>query len=258
MIYRDYTATERCVECGKWRDHENPNDCTCMVFSAPSRHAEKRIPYYIGDNGVAGMLKPILFSAPMIRAILAGNKTQTRRVAELKYGEIPDICFMDGRKHEFVRDEIYNDGTWCCHKCAICSGLKARYDVGDTLWVRETWARGIGKYLYRADVECEHDYRVATWKPSIHMPLSAARIFLRVTGVRVERLCSITEADAEKEGCPKTFNPANGKLVARAREEFQDVWNKINAKRGFGWMTNPWVWVYSFNIERIIKQNELQ
>jgi len=209
-------------------------------------------------------MKPILFSTPMVRAILAGNKTQTRRVIKPQPVLDGDRLIYDRRiKGRKVYVEVPD-------KFVEVAPTFAPYQVGDTLWVRETWREKIStvcdvcairnptrackskcaEYLYRADTDCKLQLK---WKPSIYMPLAAARIFLRVTGVRVERLCSITEADAEKEGCPKTFNPANGKLVARAREEFQDVWNKINGKRGYGWMTNPLVFVYQFEVMEVKK-----
>ena len=90
------------------------------------------------------------------------------------------------------------------------------------------------------------------WRPSIYMPREAARIFLRVTNVRVERLQDITEEDARKEGCMSGMITG----TCNARGQFQDLWDSLNAKRGrgYGWDTNPWVWVIEF--ERVVKANE--
>jgi hypothetical protein len=121
------------------------------------------------------------------------------------------------------------------------------YQLGDTLWVRETWAYSTDydgdvilnrKILYRADGE--KTILPSTWRPSIHMPRWASRINLEVTGVRVERLKDITEEDALAEGVissdyDKTY-----------RYAFSVLWDSINAKRGYGWAANPWVWVIEF------------
>ncbi len=200
--------------------------------------------------------KPILFNTEMVQAILDGRKTQTRRVApistnvECNYGE-----------HEFVSDDFGNtfDYTgFVCRKCGFgvspphckypvgTSVFRPRYNNGDILYVRETWREYNGKYFYKSDQCADYDdykYGVARYHPSIHMPKKAARIFLRVTDVRVERLQDITDEQAEKEGCLDYTSTANG---------FSILWNSTIKKKDlplYGWESNPWVWVYEF--ERI-------
>ena len=130
---------------------------------------------------------------------------------------------------------------------------------GDILWVRETWSpvQVLPKrYLYKADAENggEGDGLPIRWRPSIHMPREAARIFLRVKNVRVERVQGITHAGALAEGIPQCpgwkYELSECDCTVYA---FAELWNSLNAKRGYGWDTNPWVWVYGF--ERVDKPN---
>jgi hypothetical protein len=133
---------------------------------------------------------------------------------------------------------------------------------GDILWVRETWATvssGIIEYKatyiepYTGSTEIDHIGKKITWRPSIHMPREAARIFLLVTNVRVERVQDITEEDAKAEGCHERLLNDGWKNIGKltARDDFIMLWEYLNAKRGYGWDTNPWVWVVKF--ERISK-----
>ena len=177
--------------------------------------------------------RPILFSGPMVRAILEGRKTQTRRVLKLQD--------YDGGDCYETKDGILRDILSLCP-----------YGIpGDRLWVRETWRRhkenlpdGI---MYRAnnmlsfftgdEPEAAHDCkRTDFWRPSIFMPRWASRITLEITGVRVERLQEITEEDAISEGVlssdyDKTY-----------RYAFSVLWDSINGKK-YPWSDNPWVWV---------------
>ena len=128
----------------------------------------------------------------------------------------------------------------------------------DILWVRETWAMvSGGLYEYKADgTEIDHLGNIIKWKPSIHMPRSAARLFLKVKAVRVERLQEITEEDADAEGfggnCPYDAFPEHkgspgwydGSISIP--ECFGELWDSIYSKRGYGWEVNPWVWVIEF------------
>lgn len=176
--------------------------------------------------------RPILFSGPMVRAILEGRKTMTRRVVKPDIVNGLDICRIDG-------PIAYID--WETGDSYAPSDV-APYQPGQTLWVRETWARvsdwadvdpAVGLYdgyIYRADWGCDESPK---WRLSIHMPRSAARLFLRVTNVRLERLQEISDEDAVKEGCADLAG-------------FRAVWDALNAKRGFGWGANPWVWVVEF------------
>jgi hypothetical protein len=178
--------------------------------------------------------KPILFSAPMVRAILAGHKTQTRRVVK---------CAVIQKGERIITD------------------LPCPYgDVGTRLWVRETWfAGGTGSLKDGRGIEVE--YRAddtegwqGIWRPAIFMPRWASRITLEITDVRVERLQDISEADALTEGLPliEFFKPTE--IAAFTEWEcrhphahsFSRLWDSINAPRGYGWDKNPWVWVISF------------
>jgi hypothetical protein len=195
----------------------------------------------------------------MVRAILAGNKTQTRRVIKPQPVLDGDRLIYDRR---IKGRKVYVETP---DKFVKIAPVFAPYQVGDTLWVREAWARGIGKYLYRADVEREHDDCVATWKPSIFMPREAARIFLHITGVQAERVQYISEADAISEGVESAvllgdlkyrdyygydgkgggMNISGYHCIA-AIASFRSLWDSINRKRGFGWEVNPFVFCYDF------------
>jgi len=135
-------------------------------------------------------MKPILFNTEMVRAILDGRKTVTRRVIDR---DIVNNCDME------------KDGTLLnyqnCHGDFINPVDLCRYKVNDILYVRETFWKGVNDYVYRADFIGDENYNDSyVWSPSIHMPKEAARIFLKVTGVRVERLQDMTAADCHKEG----------------------------------------------------------
>jgi len=176
--------------------------------------------------------RPILFSAPMVRAILAGQKTQTRRVMK----KLPPQKF--GCSHS-IKDCIFGKG-WSFNdargNCA-CDGVRCPYgEPGDRLWVRETWAHAIGGgFHYKAD----YGHSDWLWKPSIHMPRRASRITLEVAGVRVERLQDISEADAYAEGVEAT---EYGQFPAPSA--FKYLWESINGPES--WISNPWVWVVEF------------
>ena len=207
--------------------------------------------------------RPILFSGPMVRAILDGRKTQTRRVVKLgtrkvdiaSYTKLLDICPYGA--------------------------------PGDRLWVRETFAVDVpgcpGGFSYRADhrdPDGDGPANPMTWRPSIHMPRAVSRILLELTDVRAEPLCEISEDDARAEGAPAriaeavSFDAAKQEVpakdataselakhlmreaAARAgaldpaapshRAGFAFLWDSINAKRGFGWAKNPVVWALTF------------
>ena len=208
-------------------------------------------------------MKPILFNTEMVLAILDGRKTQTRRV----------VKFPDGMTGRLPRDGTRNILFYP-------GGIKRPpYMPGDILYVRETWVKlfyvdenGRTHYVkevfyYAADGDpdvtlCDadgfllDDQRI-TWKPSIHMPKEAARIFLRVTGVRAERLRDITEVDAEKEGLYKGWRlSGKGSLALSARQAFMWLWETItrDGPACRKWACNPWVWVIEF--ERCEKPKE--
>lgn len=200
---------------------------------------------------------PILFSTPMVRAILEGRKTQTRRVFKVK-DPLGKKHQIDSREEEIIQ---FEDGGW---NYRSVGGLSGPYPcpygtVGDVLWVRETWTKGCTEdqygcgpveMYYRADgiAEAIEWYDEDTpegirngpkWKPSIHMPKSAARIWLEITDIRVERVQSITEADAIAEGVSISEYPNDLPVLAYA-----GLWMDINGEGS--WVANPWVWVVSF------------
>jgi hypothetical protein len=204
--------------------------------------------------------KPILFSTPMVRAILDGRKTQTRRVIKFEGNNTVDTSRIPsqaiGINGGYFLFYAAGKETWAYL-------IKGAYRPGDTLWVRETW-RETGTqaepYAYKVDEEelvllgetgnvLRTQYR---WKPSIHMPRSAARLFLRVTDVRTEQLHNISEADAELEGCRAgdQYITPNGSRAGTARQSFMWLWKRLNDRRdGCSWIENPWVWVYNFERE---------
>ena len=187
-------------------------------------------------------MKPILFNTAMVRAILAGRKTQTRRLVKPQ----PDTYSFTGREYIFDSDDC----------------PKPPCKTGDVLYVRETWAPGCtfateGKIFYKADDDAGDN--ILRWCPSIHMPKEAARIFLRVTDVLVERLQTISLENCISEGAVKKPNiTKRGDLVlhSRYRNEFAVLWNstiKPTDRDRYGWDANPWVWVICF--ERIGKED---
>jgi hypothetical protein len=190
--------------------------------------------------------KPILFNTEMVQAILDGRKTVTRRKIDR---DITNFC------------DVEVDGTLLdyqnCHGDFINPINLCRYKVGDILYVRETFNNTeTDTVLYAADKDFIDFYLFMEseikWKPSIHMPKEAARIFLRVTNVRVERVQEITEEDAIAEGMSKTL--VDGVVFISAKGNFHVLWDSLNIKRGYGWDTNPWVWVIEF--ERVEVENE--
>lgn len=182
--------------------------------------------------------KPILFSAPMVNAILRGDKTQTRRVIKPALVAAFDVgrgSADSASGYPFVENE-YGD-----HISAI---KLAPYQPGDLLWVRETYAMhtvaGETLPVYRAD--CYPDGDGAPWKSPIFMPRRLSRITLRVTNVRAQRVQDISEDDAAAEGIERHSGP----YIL----DFARLWDSINAKRGYSWNSNPFVWVYTFDVQK--------
>lgn len=198
--------------------------------------------------------RPILFSGEMVRAILDGRKTQTRRIVkpqpaygvrEIKVGMFEPVIIRGGMEEPGKPVFGFADEE---------RGWKCKYgQPGDRLWVRETWLEfdsdhriGGARYTYKADVsvdgelirkdyiKCGRDYR---WKPSIHMPRNASRITLEITGVRVQRLQDIRYDDCLAEG----WHAACG---IGADYWYKELWDKINGWNS--WNENPWVWVVEF------------
>lgn len=217
--------------------------------------------------------RPILFKGEMVRAILDGRKTQTRRILnpQPEPGLVPGPCHWSPSMWAWWHEE--KNGSCTCKPVKRVPAYK-----GNQLWVRETIAlisnshevpagnpmlgRDIAYTEYIADGA---PTTIDTWPwkrnilSSIHMPRGASRIQLLVKGVRVERLQDITEESAQKEGLDKDENGfysvwlENEKAYSDPEPEAIDcfvyLWDSINGKRGFGWRDNPWVWVIEF--ERI-------
>lgn len=215
--------------------------------------------------------RPVLFNDAMVRAVLSGRKTQTRRV-------LPPVVDLRGPPHagEAPPDVLLMvrrsaDADWTPLPCPYGA-------PGDRLWVREAWSLG------RVMRDCEGTpddvmywsgplpkvdprgarlvddwsvgYRATSgdegpWRPSIHMPRWASRLTLRVTSVRVERVQSITEADAEAEGAGFADAPCEWTgMEPGYRQGFAHLWARVNAERpDIGWPANPWVWVVGFERE---------
>lgn len=204
---------------------------------------------------------PIIFSGPMVRAILGGRKTQTRRIIKSKNNG--KIIGYGGPALAMETLGLDNDG--CEHVQTVCCPYG---QPGDSLWVREKWrlydsysecacydecrcARYHNKPVYYADTYDDE----AKWRPSIHMPRWASRITLEITGVRVERLHDISEEEAILEGVemfedePPVYRDYRDQgIVHSAVESFGTLWDSINwRKEGCSWEDhNPWVWVIEF------------
>ena len=205
--------------------------------------------------------RPILFSGSMVRAIIEGRKTQTRRVIK--------------PKHEFFVDDGHDGINRVYYPCYVTGEPEPQEilcpygSVGERLWVRETWMpfdydHRPPSYAYRADVtqegedlrkeyvKCGRQYQ---WRPSIHMPRKASRITLEITGVRIERLNDIDLADCIAEGIEwkyrddktthwRDYSGLDVSCTTSAYFSYQTLWESINGP--LSWSLNPWVWVVEF------------
>lgn len=194
------------------------------------------------------MIKPILFNTEMVRAILDGYKTVTRRAIKAFIPDNARFGYTAFTPKGCISARGYFDGRYGE------KFYKLPYKVGDILYVRETWGEGYedGTYIYKADDRLAGNpmFKLATkiiYHPSIHMPKEAARIWLRVTNVRVERLQDITPEQCIAEGVEReALKEIGGEFV---REMFHDIWDSTIKKsdRGrYGWSASPWVWVIEF------------
>jgi hypothetical protein len=206
---------------------------------------------------------PILFSGDMVRALLDDRKTQTRRVVKPQPpAEAKDVFTFH---HPDPRTHFYGfDGEALMDWAQPCP----YGEVGDRLYVRETWQHSnhpLGPYdedclvFYRADylddplgpdLERSADGMRRQWRPSIHMPRTASRITLEVTGARVERLQDVSEADAIAEGVTIADRHMNGYCAGAhwppSIRAYAELWDSLNGQRGYGWDVNPSVWVVEF------------
>jgi hypothetical protein len=228
-------------------------------------------------------VKPIIFSTSMIRAILSGTKTQTRRVLKWPSGDLTRIFQND-------------DGSWCAwdRQGLNVADVPVPYAPGDLLWCRETWVRWLAPEIFRGPPQWITEYRAGrriaipryegdydidnwkieiqagrkpdslAWKSPIHMPRVLSRLTLRVTDVRVQRVQEISEEDAVAEGVGRDEKtggywgpegqgavPGTTSLYTHARHAFHRLWDSINAKRpGRTWEDNPWVAAIGFEVIR--------
>lgn len=236
-------------------------------------------------------VKPILFNTDMVKAILDGRKTCTRRIVKPQQlvGLLPDKC-KNGVPEEFLKEKKFMFKPYCDMTDIelINTACKVPYKSGDVLYVRETWHKylkrvGSGEncclqefFGYRASIANSEDAE-EPWKPSIHMPKEAARIFLRVTNMRVERLQEITEVQAQAEGIRGYSKDGNlykyavtddwwidfhnkhrksffwgtwwQDMPRTSKDAFSYLWNSTIKKSDldrYGWNANPWVWVIEF------------
>lgn len=209
------------------------------------------------------MQKPIIFNTDMVRAILEGRKTVTRRLIK------PQPRKREERPHRLRSGSWFFDAPSLLFPGTLYASVGPYWppcQPGDVLYVRETWNKDVGRYMYKANyAENEKFYRNGKevqikWRPSIHMPKEAARIFLQVTDVRVERLQDMCLIDCLKEGVRLTTVEQSDLVLQgmRARERFSGVWDstiKPADRETHGWDANPWVWVINF--ERIEKNNAI-
>ena len=217
-------------------------------------------------------IKPILFNAEMVRVILDGRKTCTRRICkDANERTVPDMEFYNADRrtyavHNFADKEHMEQLSTAERTCPICPG--------DILYVRETWKKAPNGYYYYEDWQRNDIADVTKWKPSIHMPKEAARIWLNVTDVRVEWLQEMKPVDVIKEGaypdcwdCLNTYGESGSQCCYGTEEqcsqcdevmmEWEKLWNSTIKKSDidrYGWDANPWVWVIEF--ERCKKPKE--
>lgn len=217
-------------------------------------------------------IRPILFNGDMVRAILDGRNTCTRRVIKPQWEECPNCKHVH---NEYIYDKMAENVY--CARCGypLVPERRAPYQPGDILYVRETWCGWylplVGMhYCYRAtepdgnkrptSPEYDCDVEKISWHPSIHMPKEAARIWLRVTDVRVERLQDITAEQVVKEGTTgltMDLIQSSDELKRHYDIPFAVLWDSTIKKADrnlYGWAANPWVWVIEF--ERCEKPEE--
>ena len=232
------------------------------------------------------MIKPILFNTQMVQAILDGRKTTTRRIVKGNINDLDLIGTGSSKCNDTFDTTLFGkldkEKFW---NSDVKERVKAPYMPGDILYVRETWGisnplgdfernNRTAEYIYKAgyakgeriSITREDEKNLGVWKPSIHMPKVAARILLKVTSVRVERLQDITIDGCLDEGVSKKIRTQMGYAVEeseesfnliQAKDTFRKIWSSTLKKdqcEKYGWIANPYVWVIEF--ERCDKPNE--
>lgn len=207
--------------------------------------------------------RPILFSTPMVQAILDGRKTQTRRIIKPQPNE--NGVSFDLRPPCLDWEQIYKE-SWKVWHYETDEGesiaTNGKYQIGDILWVRETFCATLPQYFDEIPDYLNYHYKAThelpdgeKWKPSIFMPKEACRIKLEITNIRVEKLCDITDSDALAEGVEHVIDKITGycgydyisggyNLMTTPYHGYKSLWKKINGPDS--WDKNPWVWVIEF------------
>lgn len=218
--------------------------------------------------------RPIIFSAPMVRALLEGRKTQTRRALKPQPVERPGLNCRN--LSWFTKDGKPRGGN---SPEGPMPWIFTPYAPDDRLWVREAWARWLAPEIFGGPPQWITEYRAGkrvlrprykgdydvdnwtaeiadgrkpesvAWRSPIHMPRRLSRLTLIVTDVRVQRVQEISEEDARAEGCGMDWI-AEQRRAGTWRGGFRDLWDTLNAKRGFGWSENPWVVALTFAVHR--------
>lgn len=197
-------------------------------------------------------IKAILFDTEMVRAILEGRKSCTRRIVKPQQliGMLLDKC-KNGAPEKFLKEKKLMFKPYCDMTDIelINTAYKAPYQPGDILYVRETWKKAPNGYYYYEDWQRNDIADVTKWKPSIRMPKEAARIWLKVTDVRVERLQEISAESALAEGADKYIHTNGGLDENMTITSFIGIWNSTIKKSDidrYGWDANPYVWIIEF------------
>jgi len=215
--------------------------------------------------------RPIIFSTKMVRAILDGRKTQTRRPIKPQPDPFAIYAILNEdslskKPHLWISGYGGDGNTW--KNPEFDPWFSCPYQVGDVLWVKETYAISrVGDVegaplcepivLYKADGYPDDWKSGYIQRPSIFMPKWASRIKLEITGIRVERIQDIPERDCIAEGITPISTPNITGDEPTLREKFADLWDSLWAKKGLGWSQNPWVWVIEFRrIENDTNGNE--
>lgn len=216
------------------------------------------------------MIRPILFNTEMVTAILEDKKTETRRLIKFPKNNYTGE-FHKADNIKVYKNTIFSKKISFYEEPHYCFDMKPPFYRGDILYVRETWnfvyemdgndrfMEDTGHYVYYAEDPMpfahwtdsgtgEHKDHMP-WRPSIHMPKEAARIWLKVTEVRVERLQEMNGQDVLKEGINSHVHPEANYFDGNQREMFEELWNSTIKKSElnlYGWEANPWVWVIEF------------
>lgn len=197
---------------------------------------------------ILSIAKQILFNTDMVRAILDDRKTVTRRVIKPQPEKDADLITDN------LLPETKEAGAGAVYLFSDATVTSPRYEVGDYLYVRETWNEWTGGYLYKAWPEGIHQPGKSPemgWRPSIHMPKEAARVFLKVTDIRAERLQELSVNELREEGidCSGFLGEHPTMTAKELFSKFEELWDSTISQKDldkYSWHVNPWVWVIEF------------